>query len=314
MKHLFIVNPVAGGKDKTEAVRAAVQKVMADSRDTWEIYVTRAPMDALDKVQREAATGVPLRVYACGGDGTLNECVGGAAGLAHVAVAPYPCGTGNDFIKMFGEDRDAFFDLSRLVAGEVHPLDLIRCNGRWSVNICSVGVDARIGTEVHKYSKLPVIGGKGGYIVSAIVNLFKGINRNFTILVDGEELHSGPTALVCVCNGQWYGGSFHAMPLARPDDGILDCLLVPGVSRLNFIRFITGYAKGRFANYPKYIRHVRGKKLEVTAGGEDIAVNLDGELLRGNHICMELFPGEVNFLFPAGMRYSFIGKKKTEAI
>ncbi|MCE6983484.1 lipid kinase, partial [Pseudomonas frederiksbergensis] len=89
-------------------------------------------------------------VYACGGDGTLNECVNGAVGHDNVAVTHFPCGTGNDFIKMFGEEKDRFFDLSDLVRGEVRPLDVMECCGRYAVNICSVGIDARIGTEVHQ--------------------------------------------------------------------------------------------------------------------------------------------------------------------
>ena len=75
MKHLFIVNPVAGGKDHTREVRAKVEKAFAARGGEFEIYFTRAPMDATDKILAEAASGEHIRVYACGGDGTFNECV-----------------------------------------------------------------------------------------------------------------------------------------------------------------------------------------------------------------------------------------------
>ena len=103
MKHLFIVNPTAGGKDKTELVRRRVEEVFAGREVSYEIYVTKAAMDAPGKIRRAAESGEALRVYACGGDGTFNECVCGAAGLANVAVCPYPTGTGNDFCRMFGD-------------------------------------------------------------------------------------------------------------------------------------------------------------------------------------------------------------------
>ena len=80
-------------------------------------------------------------MYACGGDGTLNECVNGAVGHANVAVTHFPCGTGNDFIKMFGEEKARFFDLAELVRGEVRPLDVMECCGRYAINICSVGIE-----------------------------------------------------------------------------------------------------------------------------------------------------------------------------
>lgn len=81
---------------------------------------------------------------------------------------------------MFGKDKDRFFDLTELINGEVRPIDVIKCNGRYSVNICSMGLDARIGTDVHKYCGMPVIGGAAGYVVSLVVNYVKGIKTTMT--------------------------------------------------------------------------------------------------------------------------------------
>jgi len=149
MKHLFIVNPVSGGFDSTEAVSAQVAQAFSGRDADFEIYTTKAPMDACAKIEQEAASGEELRVYACGGDGTLNECVCGAVGKAHVAVTHFPTGTGNDFVKSFGAEQTRFRNLSELIDGEVRKFDVIDCNGRSSINICSVGLDARIGTDVH---------------------------------------------------------------------------------------------------------------------------------------------------------------------
>ena len=84
MKHLFIVNPVAGGSDKSGEVRARVREAFQSRQEPYEIYVTRGPMDAARKIREEAESGERLRVYACGGDGTFNECVCGAARKAGI--------------------------------------------------------------------------------------------------------------------------------------------------------------------------------------------------------------------------------------
>ncbi len=305
MKHLFIINPVAGGKDqRLEIMGAASGALHARGETDYAFYVTRGPMDAVEKIRAAAAeaagAGTELRVYACGGDGTLNECCNGAAGLPHVAVTQYPCGTGNDFIKQFGADKALFSQIGRLLDGEVRPLDLIFCNGRYSVNICSVGVDARIGTQVHRYSSLPLVGGATGYLVSVVVNLIRGINQRLTIATDGETPCTGDFALACVCNGTWYGGSFNPVPEARPDDGLLDVLLVRGVSRLTFLRLVGEYAKGNYARYPRYIRHVRARTVTI-AGEAPFVINLDGEALESNRAEMTVCPGALRFLFPAGL-------------
>lgn len=242
MKHLFIVNPVAGGKDRHEYVAEQAHLALEGSADAYEVYITTAPMDACAKIESEAASGEELRVYACGGDGTLNECVNGAVGHANVAVTHFPCGTGNDFIKMFGEEKERFFDLAELVRGEVRPLDVMECCGRYAINICSVGIDARIGTEVHQYHD--------SYVLSAVANLFKGIAQPLTVRGCGME-YSGGTSLICACNGRFYGGGFNPIPDSMPDNGKLEFLVVRDVSRLTFIRLVGKYAKGRYRELAK---------------------------------------------------------------
>ena len=301
MKHLFIVNPTAGGKDKTIAIQRQVRAAFQGRDDEYEIYVTRGPMDAPEKIKREASVTEQLRVYACGGDGTFNECVCGAALLSNVAVCPFPTGTGNDFCRMFGDEKDLFRDLNALLAGTEHPIDLIDCNGRYSANICSVGIDARIGTEVHRYSSLPLIGGAGGYVVSAVVNVFKGINRPMRIQV-GDFYQEGEHALLCACNGRYYGGGFNPSLTARPDDGVLDIFVVKKVSLPTLARLIGHYAAGQADNYPEYITHLRGDGLRIEFEEESV-INVDGEALYAKSVEMKLMPGALRLIVPAGMRF-----------
>ena len=306
MKHLFIVNPVAGKQkpeDKLRLINEAIDRLPAEQRerDSFDIYVTEAPMDACRHIRETAADGAELRVYACGGDGTLNECVNGAAGLPNAAVTHFPCGTGNDFIKMFGKDKDRFFDLTELINGEVRPIDVIKCNGRYSVNICSMGLDARVGTDVHKYSGMPPVSGPAGYVVSLAPNYRKGITTTMTARTEG--LTCGPELnLVCVCNGRFYGGGFNPTNDARPDDGYMDVLIVSGVSRLTITGALMKYATGKYRAYPQYITFVRTRHLEIDAA-EDEVINVDGEAEYGKHVVFDLVPGGVNFLFPRNMPF-----------
>ena len=222
-------------------------------------------------------------------------------GRKNVAVTHYPGGTGNDFVRCFGAERDRFRDLAALLDGEVRALDAIDCNGRTSINICSVGIDARIGTDVHKYSALPLLGGKMAYITSAAVNLFKGVREPLRVMCAGKR-YDGEMSLICACNGSYYGGGFHPVPEARPDDGALDFLIVKGLSRLCFVKLIGAYSKGRYADMPSYITHVRGDRIEIESDAE-LPVNVDGELIFGKKVVMQLLPGAVNFLVPKNMAF-----------
>ena len=302
MKHLFIVNPIAGGRDATGEVRAKVEAAFADRADEFEVYVTKAPMDAPEKIRAEAERCDHLRVYACGGDGTFNECVCGAALRENVAVCPFPTGTGNDFCRMFGEEKDAFRDLDALLRGWEHPIDLIDCNGRWCDNIASVGIDARIGCDVHKYSKLPLIGGAAGYVVSLVVNFFKGLCSQMRIRVGDEYRTEGRHTLVCACNGRFYGGGFNPSLDARPDDGELDIFVVDKVNLLQAAGAIGKYSSGRSDELPELIRHFRGTEVEITLDKPDV-VNIDGEAMVTDHVVFRLVPGAAKLLVPATLHF-----------
>ncbi len=308
MKHLFIVNPAAGKKDRSEQVRADLARVRGVETLDYEVYITKKPMDACEKIRKEAESGQPLRVYACGGDGTLNECINGAAFLPNVEVTHYPTGTGNDFIKSFGKDVSLFRDLEALVYGESRPLDVIDCNGRLGISICSVGIDARIGGDVHKYSKIPLIGGATGYVTSLVVNIIKGINRELDVHVNGRT-YSGGCTLVCACNGNYYGGGFNPVPEAEVDDGMIDFLIVEPVSRIGFLQLVGRYSKGRYKEIDK-AKYERGTKMEILSA-EELAINVDGEILRDKRVTLEMRPGAVRFVLPKNA--AFLRKRGKDA-
>jgi len=303
MKHLFIVNPVAGGKkSRVEETLRTIEEFVKSLKDPHEIYVTKHRMDACEKIKAEAESENDLRVYACGGDGTLNECANGAANRENVAITHFPCGTGNDFLKAFGKENVKMFrDLQSLSTGIVRKIDLIDCNGRYGINICSIGIDARIGTDVHKYSRIPIIGGATGYVVSLVINVIKGVTQRFHITV-GDMVFDKKITLACICNGQYYGGGFNPMPIAVPDDGILDILIVEPVSRFQVAKIVGRYSKGRFHEFPEIFTYIRGAGMDIECDREFV-VNVDGEAVYAEKMSFNLVPKGINFIFPGKMQY-----------
>ena len=302
MKHLFLINPAAGKFDHTEAFTNAIRAAFAGRREAFEIAVSQAPGHLTELAREACRAGESLRLYACGGDGTLNEVVNGAVDFPNAAVTHYPGGSGNDFIKLFS-DPAAFFDLERLLESEEAAFDLIRAGDRrYALNICSMGFDARIGTEIARYKRLPLVTGQGAYVLSAVVNTIRGIHQPFRVEVDGQECPGGDRTLICVANGRWYGGSFNPVPEAEPDDGLLDVLLVEPVSRLTVARVIGKYKQGRYRQYPRLIAHRRCRNLRVQSP-RPTAVNVDGELLTETDITFSVAERKIRFFYPAGLQW-----------
>ena len=296
MKHLFIINPAAGSRDRRLDYTAEIQRLCAGL--DYEIAVSQAPGECRRLAREAARTGENVRIYACGGDGTLNEVASGAAGFPNAAVTAWCGGSGNDFVKLFN-DPAAFSDLSRLLDAEEVTFDMILCNDDLALNICSVGLDARIGTDVARYKRIPFIHGFNAYALSTLINLFRGISEHYVVEVGGERI-DGEQTFVCVCNGRFYGGGFNPVPEADPTDGKLDVLLVKKVSLLQVPGIIGTYKNGRWRELPEIIRHFRTDRVRILCDRPS-PINLDGELRVAKEVTMELAREKINFFYPKSL-------------
>ena len=300
MTHLFIINPAAGSRDRTRMYRENIEKICGSRGLSYRIEISGAPGECF-RIAREAAqTGEQLRIYACGGDGTLNEVAAGAAGFENAAVTCYRGGSGNDFVKLFS-DPDAFQDLERLLDCDETLFDLMRCNDDICLNICSVGLDARIGTDVSRYKRLPLLSGFRAYVVSTVLNVIKGISEHYVVEVDGETI-DGHQTMICACNGRYYGGGFNPVPTADPCDGMLEVLVVKKVSRLLVPIVVGKYKDGRYKELPKLVRHFRVKELTIRCD-KPTPINLDGELRTAETVHITLAQEKLRFFYPKDLTF-----------
>lgn len=301
MQHIFIINPAAGSRDRTKDYTKSIEEICGSRGIDYRIAVSTCPGDC-QRIAREAAqTGQEVRLYACGGDGTLNEVVSGAVGFPNASVTVFSGGSGNDFVKLF-DQPDAFRELERLLDCEEAEFDLVRCNDRYSLNICSVGLDARIGTDVSNYKRIPLLQGMRAYIVSTVINLFRGISEHYVVEVDGQVIDAQQT-FVCVCNGRFYGGGFNPVPEADPADGKLDVLLVKKVTLLQVPGIIGKYKNGRYKELPHIVKHYRTDRVRILCD-KPSSVNLDGELLTAQEIDIRLAQEKLRFFYPRGLTWS----------
>ena len=301
MTHLFIVNPAAGSRDRTAEYTKKIREVCEARGLTYRIAVSQQEGHCRQLSREAAQTGEPVHIYACGGDGTLNEVASGAVGFPNAAVTAFSGGSGNDFTKLFSQP-EAFRDLERLLDCEVAEFDMIRCNDDLALNICSVGLDARIGTDVANYKRLPLLSGFRAYAISTVINVIRGISEHYVVEVDGKTIDAEQT-LICVCNGRYYGGGFNPVPEADPSDGLLDVLLVTKVSRLKVAAVVGKYKDGKYAQYPDLITHFKTDRVRILCD-KPSNISLDGELRVAQTVEMRIAEEKLRFFYPKGLTWS----------
>ena len=301
MKHIFVVNPRAGGHDRSGAVRAALSALGADA----EIYSTSGPRDDTRFVASRAAEGggEALRFYACGGDGTLNEVVSGAMKAGgrdgHVEVACYPCGSGDDFVR-YWQGLD-FTDIGALMRGTAVPVDVMRLGDRYCVNTLNYGFEAAVCHTMASVRRKPLVGGRMAYTTGIVASLVAGRRNRCRVSVDGEVWLDGEVLLLSVANGQWAGGGYHCAPRAKNDDGLLEVMAVKPMSVARFAKLIKYYKNGELLDREdlrQIVSYRRGCNVVIDPL-RDSYVATDGEIVPGSRFNVECLPKAVNFVVPA---------------
>ena len=301
MTHLFIINPAAGSRNRTDDYREKIKAACEARHLKYRIQISQAPGDCRRLARAAAETGQEFRIYACGGDGTLNEVADGAAGYDNVSVTVFSGGSGNDFVKLFDDPR-AFFDLERLLDCEETAFDMIRCNDTRALNICSVGLDARIAADVSRYKRLPLLHGFRAYAASTVLNLMKGISEHYVVEINGETF-DGEFTFICACSGRFYGGGFNPVPEADPTDGLMDVLLVDKVSLTQVPAIIGKYKNGQYKQLGHLVRHFKTRELTVHCDKE-VSVNVDGESILAKDVHFAIGEEKLRFFYPKGLSFA----------
>lgn len=298
MKHIFIVNPAAGGQDNTRKINEAVKSLAAQKGFEYKVCISERPKHAeeiVHKIMKEYPDET-VRFYACGGDGTLNEVAQGVVHYDNAQLTNLPYGTGNDFIRIFSKDGE--FSLENLIDGEVMDIDYIETSEGVSVNITTIGLDARVARGMQKYKRIFKQNGQLPYVISIFENIVTPMSRNLKIEIDGKDV-SGDYVVLLVANGNYYGGGFNPVPDASVTDGKLNVLLIKKLSRLTVARVINAYKNGEYKNYPQYIDYFEAETVNVKQNDKYIMdLNLDGEVIGVSEAKISIGQKKIHFVVP----------------
>lgn len=302
MKHLFIINPAAGqgeARKLSSEIIALGEKLDLDV----EIYETKGLGDGEEKARQAAASCDSLRVYSCGGDGTLNEVINGVFGCPNVEVASVPKGTGNDFVRNFEGD---FGNLELQMLGKAVDCDLISYTGergiRYCANMFNVGFDSNVVDLTSKLKKKPFIGGSFAYLLGVLIILSKKKGAHLMIeLEDGTKI-TDPILLIAIANGSYCGGGVKGVPRSVTDDGLMDVSIIQNVSRITFMRLFPKYSKGTHLEDKKgqeIVRYSQCRKITVTPHKGTMRMAVDGEIIDAGRTEFQIVPRGFRIVLPA---------------
>jgi diacylglycerol kinase (ATP) len=251
---LVVRNPVAGrGRAKREWKHVR-QKLDATGL-AFDEAVTSRPLEAIEISEKEA--GNYACIVAAGGDGTVHEVVNGlmrAGGLLS-----------NDFISSYRSRTEKQFDVGRIVSGSAV---------RYFANGMDIGFGAHGARNVGSVPAF--LTGFGAYLGALALTLLRYPRLRVRLQLDDATPVDLTTALTAVMNGSTFGGSFRVCPDARPDDGLLDLLIVNAIGRAEILRLVPKILRGAHAGDAR-LRLLRARRVTIESD-EPLLVEADGEI------------------------------------
>ena len=307
MKHIFVLNPAAGRGKDADAFEKRISELCLSRGLSYEVYKTKAVGDATVFVRERCLEepDEPLRFYACGGDGTIGEVVGGAVGFEHAEVAVVPMGTGNDFVRVLGK-KDDFLNIEKQIDATAKPCDVIRMGeNKYCINMVNIGFDGEVAARAaHAKKYFP---GKLAYICGVVGEFFKMSRAQFRLVMDGKDMGEKKVLLSLYANGGFCGGGFHAAPYAELHDGKMDVCFIRPVPRLVFLRLVGPYRKGTHMlkkDAQKYFEYYKCSDLRLEFNKRQ-RVCIDGEIEQLESLHMVVLRDAVRIVLPQDTKVEF---------
>ena len=298
MKHIFILNPVAGNGYAEKNLLPGIIAYLKTTDLDYEIHRSLNKEEIGTYVRQRASAGDDIRFYAIGGDGTLCDVVNGAVGFGNVEVGVIPCGTGNDFVRNF-TGKENFLNIEKQIAGRAEAIDIIKLNDSYSINMLNIGADCEV---VARAGQIKSKSGSWSYIRGALEILPKGPKYRMAYAAEGGEEKEDDLLLIAIANGHFCGGGFKSSPRASLSDGNLDILLAKPVKGIKLMKLLAKYRMGTHLDDPSaadIITHIKTRSFRLRAI-DKVNVSVDGEVSTFTEAEITVVPGAIKFIIPEG--------------
>ena len=271
MRLLFVVKPRAG-RGSSLKIWQRVGTLVARTPQCEAVIPTCSAETR--RITAEAVKAGVNRVIVVGGDGTL-AAVAGELAFSDTALGVIPAGTANDFCRNARIPHIPQDALEIALHAEVQRIDLGQASGGpYFLNVAGIGFDAEVAAIS---ARLPAgLGGTLPYLLGAMSTLFRYRTVEMEVTVD-DRMFSGPSMLIAIANGRFYGGGMQIAPLARPDDGQLDVCIAGSLGRAELAMLLRQVYSGTHVYHPKILT-AKGRHVRVQAKGR-VRAHVDGEPL-----------------------------------
>jgi len=263
-KALFIVNPKAG----VPPVNYIISKDL-DRRKLELTCIKSMCVSDSEILIKENYNKYDVFV-AAGGDGTVHTIASELVGSDKI-LGVLPLGSGNGFAKEFGFKMNIRSLLSNIKKRESMDIDVFEINDKLCLNVAGIGLDSFVAHSFHKLK----LRGFLPYVWLTFKTFWRLRPFHVTIKSGGEVIVSEKLFVLTIANTRQFGNNAFIAPLARPNDGIIDIVLIKPFPKILGSLFIIRLFTKRI-NKSKYVRYIQTNE-EIVIETDETRFHIDGE-------------------------------------
>lgn len=283
----FIYNPISGVR-RLKSLEDLVRQNLDLNRFDYTIQVTSSPKDAM----RLATTAVQDNfdiIVAVGGDGTINEIVQGM-GNTPLMLGIIPTGSGNGLARHLEIPLEPEKAIKLLNNLNTRTIDIASINGYPFASIAGLGFDASVANKYRKLKKR----GFYGYFRVVMMEFFRYREREYTLSFNDQKINRR-ALLLTIANSNQFGYNTIIAPTAKPDDGLLDIVIVKKFPLSEIPRMIGLLFTGKI-DQSSYIESYKTTEIFIVRK-RGKRVNIDGEAIKmGKEISVRIQPAAIKVI------------------
>jgi len=207
---------------------------------------------------------------AAGGDGTVHSVANHLVGSEKI-LGVLPLGSGNGFAREFGFRLNLNLLMSDIRKAEAMTIDVIEINGHMCLNVAGIGLDSFV---AHSFNDIK-LRGFFPYLWLTLKTFIQLKPFPVTIWCGGEKILSEDLFVVTVANTRQFGNNAFIAPDAKPNDGIIELVLIKPFPKIFGPIFVIRLFTKRINN-SKYVRQIKTDK-EIIIETRETRLHIDGE-------------------------------------
>ncbi len=286
LKLLFAINPVSGGKGKTD-FESAIKNYFKPLPHSIEFFLLSGKGDGaslkhwIEKIK-------PDRVVAIGGDGTVT-LVAKQLIDSPIALGILPAGSANGMAKELDIPVDITEALDVLVNGKIKCCDLIKVNDEICLHLSDIGLNA----QLVKYFDEGNMRGKLGYARVVLKVLWNKRLMNVTIQTKEKQIDR-EAFMIVLANASKYGTGAVINPGGNLYDGLFEVVVI---RRLAISELFKMWFNPKPFN-PKKIEVFQASSASIETSHK-VHFQVDGEYLgKVDKVVAVIMPAKLNIVLP----------------